>query len=86
MTCATCTWTVGIALLTPLRFAPRVAAALVRIGAEKPAIDDAIAVTGGVRSEDPLRVEATIETDRGSASVVVDDELDVQSVEVTTGE
>jgi len=59
MTCATCTWTVGIALLTPLRFAPRVAAALVRIGAEKPAIDDAIAVTGGVRSEDPLRVEVT---------------------------
>jgi hypothetical protein len=86
MTCTTCTWYVSIGLLTPLRFDPRVAAALARLGVEEPGTDDAVDVTGGVRSEDPLRVEATVETDEGSASVVVDEELDVQSVEVTTAE
>jgi len=84
MTCDTCTWHVGVILLTPLRFDPAVAAALFEIGVEPPvmAAESIVEITASVRSETPFRLELVVRAEDGTATVVVDDELDVLSVEV----
>ena len=85
MTCDICTWHVGVTLLTPLRFVPRVAAALLDLGIEPPVIeaDTVVEMAGEIRSQEPFRVALEVETEGGTATVVADDDLAVQSVDVT---
>jgi len=84
MSCGTCTWTVGIDVLTPLRFDPQVGGALHRIGVTDPIVDSRSlgSLTARVRSEDPFRLAVDVETADGEATIVVDDDLDVHSVTV----
>ena len=85
MTCDICTWHVDATLLTPLRFVPRVAAALLDLGIEPPVIeaDTIVEMTGEIRSEEPFRVALDVTSGAGTVTVVADDDLVVQSVEVT---
>jgi hypothetical protein len=84
MTCDTCTWHVSVTLLTPLRFDPAVAAALFDIGVEPPmmAAERIVEMTASIPSETPFRLELVVTAEDGVATIVVDDELDVLSVEV----
>jgi hypothetical protein len=86
LACDTCTWQVVVAVLTPLQFEPRVAAALTGVGVDLPLAEFQDVETGVERvSADPVRRAVTIGTDDGTVTVVVDDELAVQSVDARTG-
>jgi len=82
--CETCSWHVTIDAVNALRFAPRVTAALTELGLLPAANagETAPRVTGSVRSEEPFRVRLAVETAEGSATVVVDGDLGVESVSV----
>ena len=88
MTCDTCTWHVGVSLLTPLRFVPRVAAALADLDIEPPLIgaENVVGMAARIRAEEPFRVELDVESETGCLRIVADDELDVRAVDVTTDE
>lgn len=85
--CGTCLWETTIDALNALRFEPRVATALVELGVlpEDGASGDP-QMTGHVESDSPFRAVVDIETETGHASLVVDAELDVQSVTVDSRE
>jgi len=84
ITCATCTFVVGVQLLFALVRVPRVAAALLALGIDVGAVTywELPEPTIQVLGRDPLEIAADLETDQGSARIVVDDDLDVQSVTV----
>lgn len=88
LTCETCTWHVGVSALAPLRFVPEVAAALVELAVEQPVVaaENIVEMTADIRSGEPFRVELDVRSENGVATIIVDDELDVQSVDVTTTE
>jgi hypothetical protein len=83
--CDTCTWRAVVSVLTPLQFEPRVAAALTTVGVNPP-LGALHTVEASVEriSEDPVRRAVTARTDEGTVTVVVDDELAVQSVDSAT--
>lgn len=85
MHCQTCSWVATMDLMNVLEFDSRVAAALVDLGIG-PDETESIppVVTGTLESTDPVRVALTIDTGEGTGTVVVDDELTVQSVSVDT--
>ena len=86
LACDTCTWQVIVDTLAPLQFEPEVASALTTIGIEHlPVESHEVDMTTRRITTDPLRLEVVAETDEGAMTLVVDDELDVHSVEVTTG-
>jgi hypothetical protein len=86
LACDTCTWRVVVAALTPLQFEPRVAAALTEIGVDLPLTGFYDIETAIERvSAEPLRRAVTIETDEGTVTAVVDDELDIYAVDSGTG-
>jgi hypothetical protein len=85
LVCDTCSWRVVVSVLTPLQFEPRVAAALIRVGVDPPLTGSHTTEASVERvSEDPVRRAVTAETDEGTVTVVVDDELAVQSVDSVT--
>jgi hypothetical protein len=84
ITCATCTFVVGVRLLFALSLDRRVAAALLALevpiqGAQNWELPEPVIEVVG---REPLRVALTVETDAGEARIVVDDDLVVQSVTV----
>jgi hypothetical protein len=83
MACETCSWTVGVSVLTAVQFVPRVAGALLVIGLERPFPEQRLTdlVTDSTRSSDPPRIELTVETAEGAVTITVDDDLSVVSVE-----
>lgn len=82
LVCDTCSWLVVVPVLTPLQFEPRVSAALTRVGVDPPLTGFHTVETSVERvSEDPVHRAVTAETDEGTVTVVVDDELAVQSVD-----
>lgn len=85
MTCDTCTWHVSVSLLTPLRFDPRVAATLVDLGIEPPVIsvNNVVDTSATLRSSEPVRLALRVCTTDGTATIVVDDKLDVHTVAAT---
>jgi len=83
--CDTCTWRAVVSVLVPLQFEPRVAAALTTVGVNPPLGAPHTVETSIERvSANPVRRAITAETDDGSVTVVVDDELTVQSVDSAT--
>jgi len=84
--CDTCSWRVVVSPLAPLQFEPRVVAALAEAGIEPLSVESRDIETRTERvSAEPVRRAVTVETDEGTVRVVVDDDLDVHSVEVSTG-
>lgn len=83
--CDSCTWRVVVSALAPLQFEPQVAAALTTVGVNPP-LGALHTVEASVEriSEDPVRRAVTARTDEGTVTVVVDDELAVQSVDSAT--
>lgn len=81
MACETCS-------IKPLRFVPRVAAALVAPDVDLRMIGPGpfVSLSGTVRSRSPLRVAFTVEATGGTATIVVDGSLDVCAVSVETAE
>jgi hypothetical protein len=86
LVCSTCSWLADIDVLTPLSFVPRAIAVFSELGlydAEAGEPEDAMtSVTGRVHSEEPFQVALALEAEEGAATVVVDETLDVVSVEV----
>jgi DNA-binding transcriptional ArsR family regulator len=81
--CDTCSFVVAVRLLLALELVPEVTAALVALGVDFDESDWGIPErTVEVRSRDPTVVELTVERDGRTATVVVDDGLDVRSVTV----
>jgi hypothetical protein len=82
MACETCSWTVGVNVLTAVQFVPEVATALAAIGLEQPFLEQRLGeiVTDSTRSSDPPRIEMTVETGGGAVTIIVDDDLSVVSV------
>lgn len=87
ITCDTCTWVVAVDFLLPLLSDARVAAALVDLGVpvETTFSWELPEPTVTVASADPLELELRIESDGGTATVVVDGDLDVRSVTTDDG-
>lgn len=89
LSCRTCSWFVTVDVVSALQFEPRVTSALCEIGlpvgesssmrATERILPD---VTGRVAAEDPFRAAIAIERDGAVAEIVVDDDLEVQSVVV----
>ena len=83
ITCDTCTFVVGVRLLFALSLDRRVAAALVALDVPVTAENwELPEPTADVLARDPLRVALAVETDAGSARIVVDGDLAVESVTV----
>lgn len=84
ITCTCCSAVLSVPLRTPLRHDPAVAAALADVGAvpDDAALGGGSAVSARIRSDDPLRAVLEIDGDRGTATIVVDGDLDVRSVDV----
>ena len=80
--CDTCSFVVAVTFLQALKTVPRVTAALVALGIERDGAWDLPESTATVRTDDPLEIEVTIESDGRTAEVVVDQRLDVLSVTV----
>jgi hypothetical protein len=81
--CETCSWVATMDLLNVLQFDSRVAATLVDLGIVLEEDESGLPeMTGTLESEDPVRVELRLETDDGTGTIVIDDELTVQSVAV----
>jgi hypothetical protein len=86
LVCSTCSWLADIDVLTPLSFEPRAIAAVADLGVydtDEGELEDAItSISGRVHSEEPFQVALALESDEGTATVVVDGNLDVVSVDV----
>jgi hypothetical protein len=84
MACETCSWTVGVTLLTTIQFLPEVAAVLDDVGVDQPLLEQQLTdeVSGERQSDDPLRIELTVTGE--TATIVVDEEFSVRSVETET--
>lgn len=81
LSCTTCSWHVDVGILQPLLFEPDVVTTLVAVDAHPEQRDDHDAdvpqVTGRVQSDEPFRAEIGVESEVGSATIVVDEDLDV---------
>jgi DNA-binding transcriptional ArsR family regulator len=84
ITCSTCTFVVRVKLLFALVRVPRVTAALLALGIEVGAVTnwELPEPTIQISNRDPLVIASDLETEQGTARIVVDDDLDVQSVTV----
>jgi len=47
-------------------------------------VGEVVEMAAGIRSEEPFRVGLDITSEEGTATIVVDDDLDVHSVDVRT--
>ena len=83
ITCDTCTWMVQTGVLLPVLSDGRVAAALVEVGlsVETAYHWDLPAPTTTVHATDPLEIKMHVEGEDGTATVLVDEDLKVVSVE-----
>jgi len=83
ISCDTCTFFVGVSLFFPLVYDARVGAALAELGVDIESHEwELPEPTTSLQSRDPLRATVEIESDEGTATIVVDRDLTVCSVTV----
>ncbi|AFK20219.1 ArsR family transcriptional regulator [Haloferax mediterranei ATCC 33500] len=89
MSCKTCSWLATVDIVSALQFEPRVASALLELGVS-PATSSNMQATesllphvrGWVQSDEPFRAAVDVEFEGSVATLVVDDDLTVHTVEV----
>jgi len=85
MDCRTCSLTVGLSVLGAVRGDDRVADALAAVGIDpRLPVWELPAGQTAIESRDPRRVRVEVDTDGGTATIVVDEAIDVVSVATET--